>query len=62
MARQPARSPSFYTYDEAGHLLGEYDGTGTPIEETVWAWAIPPWRPCDRMDPLSRSTTSTQIS
>jgi RHS repeat-associated protein len=25
-----------YAYDEAGHLLGEYDGTGTLIEETVW--------------------------
>jgi hypothetical protein len=25
-----------YTYDEAGHLLGEYDGIGTLIVETVW--------------------------
>ena len=25
-----------YAYDEAGHLLGEYDGTGALIEETVW--------------------------
>jgi hypothetical protein len=24
-----------YTYDEAGHLSGEYDGTGPLIEETV---------------------------
>jgi RHS repeat-associated protein len=30
-----------YAYDEAGHLLGEYDGTGTPIEETVWLGDIP---------------------
>jgi len=30
-----------YTYDEAGHLLGEYDGTGTLIEETVWLGEIP---------------------
>jgi hypothetical protein len=28
-------------YDEAGHLLGEYDGTGTLIEETVWLGDIP---------------------
>ena len=28
-------------YDEAGHLLGEYDGTGAPIEETVWLGDIP---------------------
>jgi hypothetical protein len=30
-----------YAYDEAGHLLGEYDGTGTLIEETVWLGDIP---------------------
>jgi len=30
-----------YAYDEAGHLLGEYDGTGTLIEETVWLGNIP---------------------
>jgi uncharacterized protein RhaS with RHS repeats len=30
-----------YAYDEAGHLIGEYDGTGTLIEETVWLGDIP---------------------
>lgn len=30
-----------YGYDEAGHLLGEYDGTGALIEETVWLGDIP---------------------
>jgi RHS repeat-associated protein len=30
-----------YAYDETGHLLGEYDGTGTLIEETVWLGDIP---------------------
>jgi YD repeat-containing protein len=30
-----------YTYDEAGHLLGEYNGTGSLIEETVWLGDIP---------------------
>jgi RHS repeat-associated protein len=25
-----------YAYDESGHLLGEYDGNGALIEETVW--------------------------
>lgn len=25
-----------YTYDEAGHLMGEYDTTGTRIQEHVW--------------------------
>ena len=30
-----------YAYDEAGHLLGEYDGTGALIEETVWLGDTP---------------------
>jgi RHS repeat-associated protein len=30
-----------YAYDEAGHLLGEYDGTGSLIEETVWLGDTP---------------------
>ena len=30
-----------FVYDEAGHLLGEYDGTGKPIEETVWLGSLP---------------------
>jgi RHS repeat-associated protein len=30
-----------YAYDQAGHLLGEYCGTGALIEETVWLGDIP---------------------
>jgi RHS repeat-associated protein len=30
-----------YWYDEQGHLLGEYDGSGNLIEETVWLGDIP---------------------
>lgn len=30
-----------FAYDEAGHLLGEYDATGTPIQETVWFAGTP---------------------
>jgi RHS repeat-associated protein len=30
-----------YAYDEAGHVLGEYDGGGNLIEETVWLGDIP---------------------
>ena len=30
-----------FVYDEAGHLLGEYDGTGALIEETVWLGDVP---------------------
>jgi len=31
----------FFAYDEAGHLIGEYDTTGAPIEETVWLGDLP---------------------
>jgi len=27
-------------YDEAGHLLGEYSGTGALTQETVWLGSI----------------------
>jgi RHS repeat-associated protein len=30
-----------YAYDEAGHLIGEYDGAARLIEETVWLGDIP---------------------
>ena len=36
---------------EVGHLLGEYDGTGALIEETVWLGDIPSRR-CDPTAPL----------
>jgi RHS repeat-associated protein len=32
---------TYFVYDEAGHLLGEYDGTGNRIEELVWLGDIP---------------------
>ena len=30
-----------YMYDESGHLLGEYNGTGGLVQETVWLGDIP---------------------
>lgn len=30
-----------FVYDEVGHLLGEYDGSGTLIEETIWLGGLP---------------------
>jgi RHS repeat-associated protein len=30
-----------FVYDEAGHLLGEYDASGNLIQETVWMGDIP---------------------
>jgi RHS repeat-associated protein len=32
---------TLFMYDEQGHLLGEYDGTGRLIQETVWLGDIP---------------------
>jgi RHS repeat-associated protein len=32
---------TLYAYDEAGHLQGEYDGTGKLIQETVWLDDLP---------------------
>jgi RHS repeat-associated protein len=31
----------YFAYDEAGHLVGEYDASGALIEETVWFGDIP---------------------
>jgi RHS repeat-associated protein len=30
-----------YVYDEQGHLLGEYDASGTPLQETVYLGDLP---------------------
>ncbi len=30
-----------YVFDEAGRLLGEYDSSATPIEETIWLGDLP---------------------
>ena len=38
---QVTGSDNWFTYDDAGHLIGEYDGTGTPIAETVWLGDLP---------------------
>jgi RHS repeat-associated protein len=32
---------TFFAYDEAGHLIGEYDATGATIQETIWLGDIP---------------------
>lgn len=31
----------YYVYDQAGHLLGEYDASGSEIQETIWLGEIP---------------------
>lgn len=39
--RTVATVSTHYVYDEAGHLIGEYDGTGALIQETVWMGDTP---------------------
>ena len=35
------RTRTKYVYDEAGHLLGEYNSTGALIQETIWLGDTP---------------------
>jgi RHS repeat-associated protein len=39
--RKSGASVALFVYDEAGHLLGEYDGSGNLIEETIWMGDVP---------------------
>jgi YD repeat-containing protein len=32
---------TLFVYDEAGHLIGEYDSNGTPLSEHVWLGDLP---------------------
>ena len=32
---------TYFAYDEAGRLIGEYDTTGAPIQETIWLADLP---------------------
>jgi uncharacterized protein RhaS with RHS repeats len=34
-------SNTLFVYDPAGHLIGEYDGSGQAIEETIWLGDLP---------------------
>jgi len=36
-----ATSTRVFVYDEAAHLLGEYDGSGALVQETVWLEDVP---------------------
>jgi RHS repeat-associated protein len=39
--KKAAGTNSYYAYDEGGHELGEYDGSGNPVRETVYLGDIP---------------------
>lgn len=40
LGQQP-QGTFFYAYDEAGHVLGEYDSTGAPLYEVIWLGDTP---------------------
>jgi RHS repeat-associated protein len=39
--KSSAGGTSYYVYDEAGQLLGEYDGAGKPLYETIYLGSMP---------------------
>ena len=41
VAKDDGSATTYFVYDEAGHLLGEYDAAGGLIQETVWFGDIP---------------------
>ncbi|MBF0526408.1 MAG: DUF4329 domain-containing protein [Deltaproteobacteria bacterium] len=41
VSKSSASATTIFVYDEAGHLLGEYDSAGSVIEETVWLGSLP---------------------
>ncbi|RTL88502.1 MAG: RHS repeat protein, partial [Hyphomicrobiales bacterium] len=44
VSKRDAATPStdtYFVYDEAGHLIGEYNSSGARIEETVWLGDLP---------------------
>jgi RHS repeat-associated protein len=41
VAKTVGGAARYFVYDVAGHLLGEYDALGNPIQETVWLYDTP---------------------
>jgi RHS repeat-associated protein len=41
VAKTLGGTTTLFAYDEAGHLLGEYDSSGGMIQETVWMYDTP---------------------
>jgi len=39
--KKSGSSITIFVYDESGHLIGEYNGSGNLIEETVWMGDVP---------------------
>ncbi len=41
VSRKRGTEQTYFVYDEAGHLIGEYDSTGAVIQETAWTGDLP---------------------
>jgi RHS repeat-associated protein len=41
VTKTTAGNTTYFVYDEAGHILGEYDNAGSLIEEIAWMYDIP---------------------
>ncbi|MBF0526373.1 MAG: hypothetical protein HQK56_14915 [Deltaproteobacteria bacterium] len=41
VSKSSSSTTTIFVYDEASHLLGEYDATGNVIQETVWLGDLP---------------------
>jgi RHS repeat-associated protein len=41
LKKSTASVDTYFAYDEAGRLIGEYDTSGTPIQETLWLGDLP---------------------
>lgn len=39
--RSAGSATTLFLYDEAGQLLGQYDGTGAPLQQYVWMQSLP---------------------
>ena len=41
MRRTAPGSTTLFVYDEAGQLLGQYDGAGNPLQQYIWLDTLP---------------------
>lgn len=41
MRKATSSVSTYFVYDDSGHLVGEYDNSGSLIRETVWFGDVP---------------------
>jgi len=39
--RTQGADDTYFAYDEAGHLIGQYDGSGLPVQQVLWFGDLP---------------------